>query len=279
VPRYIVMQDDGVESDPVSGREVVQWIRDGRIGASTLIRDVRQRQWHRIDAIPALKSALPSRSQPTALQSETTLESASDSSVLRLADTDDEILSDSPSPKQTEIDHRDVTAGSDPSDRPMEAHLGTIAQDIGNTGKEAVKVFGLLALGGGLMAAVVALAALFVVGVPAGVLYLTGWTVMVGDPAEALEEAQRDSGTWYALEQVTITVVMLERSIQTGNPVFFNEWGFGMLTKTKGKFKVYGLRRTNRFYEGAVMDWIGMFIAVSVCATGIGEVGRTFSKS
>jgi hypothetical protein len=59
--KYVVFQDSGVESEPLSGSEILQWARDGRIKASSLIRSVGSSKWHRAKDVPAVAALLPSR--------------------------------------------------------------------------------------------------------------------------------------------------------------------------------------------------------------------------
>jgi hypothetical protein len=54
MPRYIVLQDDGRESEPLSGRDLLALARSGRITAETLIRSERSKRWHRASGIPSL---------------------------------------------------------------------------------------------------------------------------------------------------------------------------------------------------------------------------------
>lgn len=52
MPKYVVLQENGVESDPLSEAELVQWARDGRVQPATLIRDCELRQWHQAKDMP-----------------------------------------------------------------------------------------------------------------------------------------------------------------------------------------------------------------------------------
>jgi hypothetical protein len=229
MPRYVVLQENGVESDPLSGSEVLRWVRDGRIQPSTLIRGAGARKWHKAMDIPAIAAVLPATDSdpadvdiyhpdfdPDSVWRPPSIPSKHRPIVPRATDSSEEHESD--------FEFSSIPPDSIPTP-PTETHEArnkTSSTPILDT-----------------------ILPIFLIVSALLILYFTGWSVYL---------AATPDMSMLARPQLAIPGVC-----------FLNPVAFGFLINGK----VVGMGITARFFDAPLLQWVGFIAAFSMLSTGL----------